>query len=58
MMTRKDYIETANILNSVADEIDFITLANIAEKFAEMFGKDNERFDHAKFIDAVMKESN
>jgi hypothetical protein len=55
MMTRKDYVETANILNSVADEIDFITLANIAEKFAEMFGNDNERFDHAKFIDAVMK---
>jgi hypothetical protein len=58
MMTRKDYISTAEILNSVADEIDFITLANIAEKFAEMFAKDNERFDHTKFIDAVMKESN
>jgi hypothetical protein len=57
-MTRKDYITTAEILNSVADEIDFITLANVAEKFAEMFAKDNERFDHAKFIDAVMKESN
>jgi hypothetical protein len=58
MMTRKDYIETANILNSVADEIDFITLANVAERFAEMFANDNPRFDHAKFIDAVMKESN
>lgn len=57
-MTRKDYITTAEILNSVADEIDFFTLANVAEKFAEMFAKDNERFDHAKFIDAVMKESN
>ena len=54
-MTRKDYISTAEILNSVADEIDFLTLANVAEQFAEMFGKDNERFDHAKFIDAVMK---
>jgi hypothetical protein len=58
MMTRKDYIATAEILNSVSNEIDFLTLANVAEKFAEMFGKDNERFDHAKFIDAVMKESN
>jgi hypothetical protein len=58
MMTRKDYIETANILNGVADEIDFLTLANIAEKFAVMFANDNPRFDHAKFIDAVMKESN
>jgi hypothetical protein len=58
MMTRKDYIATAEILNSVSNEIDFLTLANVAEKFAEMFAKDNERFDHAKFIDAVMKESN
>jgi len=58
MMTRKDYVSTAEILNSVADEMDFFTLANVAEKFAEMFAKDNERFDHAKFIDAVMKESN
>jgi hypothetical protein len=23
-----------------------------------MFAKDNQNFDHAKFIDAVMKESN
>jgi hypothetical protein len=55
MMKRKDYIETANILNTMADEIDFLILADVAEKFAEMFSKDNERFDHAKFIDAVMK---
>jgi len=55
MMTRKDYISTAQILNSKVDEIDFLILADIAEKFAEMFANDNERFDHAKFIDAVMK---
>lgn len=58
MMTRKDYKATANILNSIADDVDFLTLANIAEQFAEMFGNDNPRFDHAKFIDAVMKEAN
>jgi DNA-directed RNA polymerase alpha subunit len=55
MMTRKDYVSTAEILNSIADDVDFLTLANVAEKFAEMFANDNERFDHAKFIDAVMK---
>lgn len=55
MMTRKDYIQTANILNGMADEIDFLILADIAEKFAEMFANDNERFDHQRFIDAVMK---
>ncbi len=58
MMTRKDYVETANILNSVADEMDFLTLASVAEKFAEMFANDNPRFDHQRFIDAVMKEAN
>ncbi len=58
MMTRKDYISTAEILNSVSDEMDFLTLATIAEKFAEMFSNDNPRFDHQRFIDAVMKESN
>lgn len=55
MMTRKDYIETANILNGYAEEIDFLILADIAEKFATMFANDNERFDHQRFIDAVMK---
>ena len=58
MMTRKDYIATANILNSIADDVDFLTLANVAEQFAEMFANDNERFDHKRFIDAVMKEVN
>lgn len=57
MMTRKDYIETANILNGYADDIDFLTLAMLAEDFAKMFSEDNERFDHKRFIDAVMKES-
>lgn len=52
-MTRKDYIETANILNSKVEEIDFLILADIAEQFAEMFSADNERFDHQRFIDAV-----
>ena len=53
MMTRKDYIETANILNSKVDEIDFLILADVAEQFSEMFAKDNPRFDHQRFIDAV-----
>ena len=57
MMTRKDYISTANILNSKVDEIDFLILADIAEQFAEMFANDNERFDHQRFIDAVFQEN-
>jgi hypothetical protein len=56
MMTRKDYIETANILNAKADVIDFLILADLAEDFAEMFANDNERFDHQRFIDAVFAD--
>lgn len=56
MMTRKDYVETANILNGYVEQIDFLILADIAEDFAEMFANDNERFDHQKFIDAVFAE--
>lgn len=60
MMTRKDYVETANILNEYVDEIDFSILADIAENFAEMFANDNPRFSHQRFIDAVFadKEDN
>lgn len=56
MMTRKDYVETANILNGYVEQIDFLILADLAEDFAEMFANDNERFDHQKFIDAVFAE--
>ena len=56
MMTRKDYVYTANILNDFKDQIDFVVLADIAEEFAEMFAKDNERFEHQRFIDAVFQE--
>jgi len=60
MMTRKDYVETANILNEYVDEIDFAILSDIAENFAEMFQNDNPRFSHQRFIDAVFadKEAN
>jgi hypothetical protein len=53
MMTRKDYVQTATILNGKVDEIDFLILSDLAEQFAEMFANDNERFDHQRFIDAV-----
>jgi hypothetical protein len=58
MMTRKDYVATAEILNEYKDKIDFLILADIAEDFAEMFAEDNERFNHQRFIDAVFAEGN
>lgn len=60
MMTRKDYVETANILNDYKDTIDFLNLSQLALDLAEMFANDNPRFDHQRFIDAVFadKETN
>lgn len=56
MMTRKDYVATANILNGYKDTIDFLLLNEIALDFVEMFSEDNERFDEQRFIDAVFQE--
>lgn len=59
MMTRKDYVATAEILArhydtlTVADEEKFDTLAN---KFADMFAGDNERFLRERFLDACYEE--
>jgi len=56
MMTRKDYVATAEILNGYKDIIDFVLLNEIVLDFAEMFLEDNERFDEQRFIDAVFTE--
>jgi len=58
MMTRKDYVATANILNGYKDKLDFLELNEIALDFAEMFQNDNDRFDQQRFIDAVFEEAN
>jgi hypothetical protein len=52
MMTRKDYVEVARILNEnlldVSDEM--------IDDFIAMFKKDNERFDATRFRNAVIGE--
>jgi hypothetical protein len=58
MMTRKDYVATAEILNGYKDTIDFLLLNEIALDFAEMFQNDNDRFNEQRFIDAVFQEVN
>jgi len=55
-MTRKDYVATANILNTYVDQIDFLIMSEIADGFAEYFENDNPNFDYQKFIDAVFEE--
>lgn len=70
MMTRKDYIRTAEILrNTIADarfekaenspELyhSLETVQFIAEQFAEFFADDNSRFDEEKFFAEIWKEN-
>jgi flavodoxin len=54
MMTRKDYIETAKILNKFSDSIDSHDFDNLIFEFSEWFFSDNPRFDEQKFYDACV----
>ena len=48
-MTRKDYIQTANILKSFVDEIPQNTYEDLVQLFADWFQSDNDNFDVARF---------
>ena len=52
MMTRKDYIATAEILKYASNKTHPAVFSKIVNDFAEMFAKDNDRFDVTKFYDA------
>ena len=61
MMTRKDYVATAEILSnyfatSVFDEQGEILFADLVDEFSLMFETDNERFDATRFALACYKE--
>jgi hypothetical protein len=56
MMTRKDYVETASILNKFIDRIDSIEFNDLVFEFSEWFLSDNPRFDEIRFQDACYKE--
>jgi hypothetical protein len=49
MMTRKDYIATAEIMKYISDKIHPAVFSKTVHDFAEMFAKDNERFDVSRF---------
>jgi hypothetical protein len=49
MMTRKDYVKTANILAGFVDEIPQTTYEDLVQEFSEWFRSDNENFDFARF---------
>ena len=52
MMTRKDYISTAEILNYMSNKTHPALFSKVVNDFAEMFAKDNPRFDVNKFHEA------
>jgi hypothetical protein len=54
MMTRKDYVETAKILNNFVDVIDKNDFDELVFEFSEWFASDNPRFDEQKFYDACV----
>jgi hypothetical protein len=52
MMTRKDYIATAEILKYMSDKMHPALFSKTVGDFAEMFAKDNDRFDVTRFHEA------
>jgi hypothetical protein len=52
MMTRKDYVATAEILNYMSNKTHPALFAKVVTDFAEMFAKDNPRFDVVRFHEA------
>jgi len=55
MMTRKDYIATAEILDTLVATTEgeaFDAVLDAIDAFADMFAKDNERFDRTRFVNA------
>ena len=51
-MTRKDYIATAAILNYASNKTHPAVFSKMVNDFAEMFAKDNDRFDVVRFHQA------
>lgn len=58
MMTRKDYVATAEILNSYGDEIPQQVFEDLVYDFSQMFSDDNERFDSDRFHEECYKNLN
>jgi hypothetical protein len=53
MMTRKDYIKTAAILQSYHTYIDDGLFNDLVDDFGEWFSEDNPNFDVKRFLEAI-----
>ena len=49
MMTRKDYVKTAEILKGFSEDIHPQVFEDLVEEFCQFFKSDNDRFDFARF---------
>ena len=58
MMTRKDYVATAEILNSYGSDMKLEVFEDLVNDFTEMFAEDNERFDSDRFWEECFKNLN
>ena len=52
MLTRKDYVTLANILESFSDLIERFTFEDLIEDIADYCASDNPNFDYDKFRQA------
>ena len=52
MMTRKDYVSTAEILKTYAEAMDLFFFQDLVNDFADMFAEDNARFNRVRFVEA------
>jgi hypothetical protein len=55
MMTRKDYVKIAEILNAYHLDIETPIFEDLLSDFQTFFKKDNPNFDSMRFRDAVIK---
>jgi hypothetical protein len=55
MMTRKDYVQVAEILNAYHLEIETQTFEDLLSDFQTFFKRDNPNFDLTRFRNAVIK---
>ena len=53
MMTRKDYVVTAQILSDWSDVMEYETLYALAKDFADYFSQDNPNFKRDRFYSEV-----
>lgn len=55
MMTRKDYVKVADILNAYKENIEEQIFSDLVSDFGILFKNDNPNFDYTRFRNAVEK---